>query len=163
MAKPVRWTQDEIDAFVSDAHRRHIRNAGQKKKWTPDEVAVRREGIYREMGKGKSYSQMVRELIDRWGASDRTIRIWVSDAKDALIKTNAESREEYCNKMYEKLERLAAEAEEAGDRKSMLAAYEMMNKMNGVYTQKVEADIKGETTIAFKFGNEEETGNEGDE
>ena len=67
-----------------------------------------------------------------------------------MIETNKETIEEYRNKMMEKLERLAKDAEEAGDRKSMLAAYEQINKMNGVYTQKVEADVKGE--IKFDFG-----------
>lgn len=155
MAKTYRMTEEERDNYITDAYRRHQRNGGLKRKWTEDEVAVRREGIYKEMGKGKSYSQMIYDLMDRWGVTDRTLRTWISDAKSALVKTNEESREEYVNKMLEKLERLATDAEAHNDRKSMIAAYEMMNKLNGVYTQKVEADIKGETTIAFRFGNDE--------
>ena len=149
-------TVEERDNFMRSAHKRHTQNGGNRKKWTDDEVSVRREAIYHEMGLGKSYSQMVFDLQERWGASNRTIRAWISDAKQELIRQNDENKEEYLNKMIEKLERLAEDALAHNDRKSAIAAYDMVNKLNNAYTQKIEADVKGETTISFRFGNDEQ-------
>lgn len=149
------FTVEERDNFLRNAHLRHTANGGNRKKWTDDEISVRREAIYYEMGRGKSYAQIVFELEDRWGACNRTIRSWIADAKAELVKQNNDSKEEFIKKMEEKLERIAEDALSHGDRKSALAAYEQINRLNGAYTQKIEADVKEETTISFKFGNDQ--------
>ena len=57
--------------------------------------------------------------------------------------------------MVEKLERLADDALAHNDRKSALSAYDQINRLNNAYTQKIEADVNQETTISFKFGNDQ--------
>ena len=148
-------TIEERDTLLRNAHIRHTKNGGNRRKWTDDEISVRREAIYHEMGLGKSYAQMVFELQERWGASNRTVRAWISDAKAELVRQNDGNKEEYINKMVEKLERLAEDALAHNDRKSALAAYDQINRLNGAYTQKIEADVKEETVVSFRFGNEE--------
>lgn len=148
-------TVEERDNFIKEAIERHKQFGRPLKTWTEDELAVRREAIYREMGQGKSYSQMVFELMDRWGASNKSVRNWIADAKAELVKQNKENKDEYVNKMVEKLERLADDALAHNDRKSALAAYDQINKLNGAYTQKIDAEVKGDTIISFRFGNDE--------
>ena len=143
-------TIEERDTYLRGIIQTKKEARGNGKVWAEADKMLRNEAIYEEMGKGKSYSQICFELAERWNCSQSTIYDYITAARKALIETNKETIEEYRNKMMEKLERLAKDAEEAGDRKSMLAAYEQINKMNGVYTQKVEADVKGE--IKFDFG-----------
>lgn len=143
-------TIEERDTYLRGIIQTKKVAKGNGKVWAEADKMLRNEAIYYEMGLGKSYSKIMFELSERWNCSKQTISDYIKGAREALIETNAETIEEYRNKMMEKLERLAKDAEEAGDRKSMLAAYDQINKMNGVYTQKVDADIKGE--IHFDFG-----------
>lgn len=148
-------TAEERDTYIRDACQRKIRGGQKNKKWTETELSVRREAIYQEMGQGKSYAQMLYELQERWGMSERTIKSYIADAKEQLVLHNEESKEEFINKMVEKLERLADDALSHNDRKSALAAYDQINRLNNAYTQKIEADVNQETTISFKFGNDQ--------
>ena len=143
-------TIEERDTYLRGVIQTKKEAKGNGKVWAEADKMLRNEAIYYEMGLGKSYSQIMFDLSERWNCSQQTISDYITAARKALIETNKETIEEYRNKMMEKLERLAKDAEEAGDRKAMLAAYEQINKMSGVYTQKVEADVKGE--IKFDFG-----------
>lgn len=105
------------------------------------------------MGLGKSYAKMRYELAERWDCTQKQVEVYIADARKALLKTSQENIEEYRTKMIEKLERLAEEAEANGDRKSALAAYDQINKLNGAYTTKIEADVKED--IRFDFGGGE--------
>jgi hypothetical protein len=143
-------TIEERDTYLRGVIQTKKEAKGNGKVWAEADKMLRNEAIYYEMGLGKSYSKIMFDLSERWNCSQQTISDYLKAARQALIETNKETIEEYRNKMMEKLERLAKDAEEAGDRKAMLAAYEQINKMSCVYTQKVEADVKGE--IKFDFG-----------
>lgn len=146
-------TLEERDAFISNSIRRRS-NGGKSamKKWTKEEVEVRNEAIFEELGKGKSIMKVCYELAERWGCCQASIEKYIKEAKQALMDKATEGIEEYRSKMIEKLERLAEDAEAHGDRKSMLAAYEQISKLQGAYSTKVEAEINGD--IKFKFGDE---------
>lgn len=143
-------TVEERDATIRSIIEKHRNN--KKLLWTELEVALRNEAILYEMGCGKSYSEMMFDLAERWNCSRQSVENYIRAAKDMIMKANQETIEQFRHKMVEKLERLARNAEQAGDRKSMLAAYDQINKLKGAYTQvqKVDADIKGE--IHFEFG-----------
>lgn len=143
-------TIEERDTYLRGVIQTKKEAKGNGKVWAEADKMLRNEAIYYEMGLGKSYSKIMFDLSERWNCSKQTISDYLKAARQALIETNEETIEEYRNKMMEKLERLAKDAEEAGDRKAMLSAYDQINKMSGVYTQKVEADVKGE--IKFDFG-----------
>ena len=143
-------TIEERDAYfkalISEkAHARRDRKA-----WNDTDRVLRDEALYYEMGLGKSNSQIAYELSERWGCHFSSIIRYLREAKQRLIETNNDNPEAFKNKMMEKLERLAKDAEEHGDRKSQLAAYDQINKINGNYTQKIEADVNA--TIKFEFG-----------
>lgn len=147
-------TIEERDAFIANSIKsRSHGSKGTVKKWTPEEIEIRNEAIFEEMGKGKSFMKIQYELAQRWGCSQTSIEKYFKAAKQALMEKATEGIEEYRSKMIEKLERLAEDAEAHNDRKSMLAAYEQISKLQGAYSTKVEAEINGD--IRFKFGDEE--------
>jgi hypothetical protein len=146
-------TIEERDAMIADSiKRRSNRGNSSNKKWTEEELNLRHEAIFQEMGKGKSQMQIAFELSQRWGCNQGTVERYIAEAKKSLQEKAVENIEEYRSKMIEKLERLAADAEAHNDRKSMIAAYEQISKLKGAYTTKVEADINGE--LRFRFGDE---------
>lgn len=147
-------TIEERDKYIATVIKEKIVAKGNCKIWSEEDKLIRDEAIYHEMGKGKSTAQIAYELTERWECKVQTVYRYIKEAKQRLIQINKENPEAFRNKMMEKIERVARKAEEAGDRKSMLAAYDMLNKLNGAYTQvqKVEADVKSD--IKFEFGGE---------
>lgn len=143
-------TIEERDAYLKALIDEKFTSRRANRAWTDEDRILRDEAIYHEMGLGKSNSQIAYDLSERWGCHFGTIMRYIKEAKQRLIATNNENPEMFKNKMMEKLERLAKNAEEHGDRKSMLAAYDQINKINGNYTQKIEADVNA--TIKFEFG-----------
>lgn len=141
---------DERDDYIKHTIANLAKCGGKSHKWFPHEIAVRRESIYYWLGQGKSKMALRSFLGERWGVSGPTIEKYVRDAVKALLEEAKESQEEFRKKMIEKLERLADDAIRHGDRKSALAAYEQISKLNGAYTNKVEASLN--TDIKFKFG-----------
>lgn len=147
-------TVEERDAFIAHAIMNRSNNGKlPRKKWSPEELEIRNEAIFEELGKGKSIMKVCYDLAERWGCAQSSIQKYVKEAKQALMERATEGIEEYRSKMIEKLERLAEDAEAHNDRKSMLAAYEQISKLQGAYSTKVEAEINGD--IRFKFGDEE--------
>lgn len=143
-------TAAEKDAYIANVIRTKHLTKMNARSWSNDDLVIRDEIIYHEMGLGKSTSQICYDLSERWGCHFQTVMKYVSEAKKRLIETNRENPESFKQKMMEKLERLAKDAEAHNDRKTMLAVYAEMNKLNNMYTTKVEADVK--ETITFEFG-----------
>lgn len=127
-------------------------NNGIHSKWTDDEKMVRRDFIYYWYGKGKSDAQMGKLIVETLGCNYTTARSYIRDANEYLAELSKENIQTYREKMIEKLEQLAEEALATRDRKTALACYDQISKLNGAYTQKIEADLKGD--IKFEFGGE---------
>ena len=145
-------TIEERDGIIRRAIAMRKEKHTPKRKWEESELNLRREAIYHEMGLGKSYAFMCYDLAERWDCSQSQMQDYIAEARRALSQTAKEGIEEFRTKMTEKLERLAKDAEEHGDRKSMLAAYDQISKLNGAYTTKVEAEVNGD--IKFDFGGD---------
>lgn len=143
-------TPEERDNYIKDALARMKAAGGRSKRWRENDIIIRRESIYYWMGQGKSRNALRLFLADLWDCSFHAVDNYIKDALDTLAQSSVEKNDEYRTKMIEKLERVAEDAMNNGDRKSALAAYEQMSKLNGAYTQKVEADLH--TDIKFKFG-----------
>lgn len=143
-------TAEERDRYIANIVRENAASKGSHRTWTETDKEMRDECLYYEMGQGKSYAKIAAELSERWGCKQTTIYRYLTDARKRLAKINREKADEYRTKMIEKLERLANDALRHGDRKSALAAYDQISKLQGAYTNKVEADVKAD--ITFDFG-----------
>ena len=54
----------------------------------------------------------------------------------------------------QRLESILEDALADKNRKEALQTIDLLNKIQGLYVNKVEADVKADTTIEFKFGGE---------
>lgn len=117
--------------------------------WTDEMKEIRRAAIIRLIQKGVSSYKMAQEIRERWGCTMTTAKEYVADALDYLSKFRDNPRI-MKNKIEEMLEKIITEAEANGRHKEALQALDMLNKMDGNYVTKVEAEIK--TEIEFDFG-----------
>lgn len=122
--------------------------------WGDADVMLRRQVILDLIGQGLSRRRIVEELCARWGVTTQRVYEYYKDAFNSMINDNEEVVEKYRDLQVGRLEALAEDALAHNDRKSALAAYEQLSKLNGLYVNKVEADVKEDKTIKFSFGDE---------
>ena len=123
-----------------------------KATWGEEALMLRRQAIMDLMGKGKSRTKIVSELVERWGVNQSTAYTYVEDVNQFLSASYKEESDHLKDIIYHKLESLAEDALEHNDRKSALKAYEDIAKMAGLYEDKVK--LENNTVIKFDFGGE---------
>lgn len=150
--KYTKMTDEELDALIVP-YLEDLRSYAPRGKMTPgwsDEMKeIRRAAIIRLIQRGVSTYKIVQELRDRWNAPQVRAKEYVADALD-FLSTFRENPRIMKNKIEEMLEKIITEAEANGRHKEALQALDMLNKMDGNYVTKVEAEIK--TEIEFDFG-----------
>lgn len=143
-----------VDALILSKLRNMPKKGGRKvygQTWTPLELTYRRQAIYKMMNAGYSKFECVCEIQKRWEVTDNTALEYYKDALESLAQTNEEVIEHIRDIQTQRLEKMYKECLEEGNRKEALKALEQLNKIGGIYKEKVEADITGEMT--FDFGD----------
>lgn len=144
-------TPEEQDNIIKKIlNSTHARGGTQKNAWTEYALNIRRQVILDLLGQGLSHTRITQELMARWGVCISTAWNYYNDAiaflteDTEIVKANAREI------MIQRLEALAEDALAHNDRKSALTAYEQLNKLNSLYTTKVEADVKTDITFDFQ-------------
>ena len=109
--------------------------------------------ITRLVAIGIPREEIVHEMMDKYGYTDDvTMSKYHKAAIAAMDERNKAYFEDIAKANTQRLTAIIEEAHEAGDRKSMLTAIDMLNKMGNLYTQKV--DIKTDSPIfEIKLGD----------
>lgn len=120
-----------------------------KNRWNEAELCLRRQVITDLLCQGLSSTRVKQELMSRWEVSGASAIHYIKDAIESMASDNEVFIEKARDIMLHKLEGIAEDALAHNDRKSALSAYEQMNKISGLYKDKIEADVK--TEIKFDF------------
>lgn len=128
------------------------RGGKRKNAWTDYALNIRRQVILDLLGQGLSHTRITQELMARWGVCISTAWNYYNDAVAFLTEDTEVVKANAREIMIQRLEALAEDALAHNDRKSALSAYEQLNKLNALYVNKIEADVKEDTTIRFNFG-----------
>lgn len=109
--------------------------------------------ITRMVAIGIPRDEITDELCEKYGFTDRdTISRYHKAAIAALDERNKQYFKDIARANTQRLTAIIEEAYEQGDRRSMLTAIDMLNKMGNIYTQKV--DIKSDNPIfEIKIGD----------
>lgn len=148
------FTAEEIDKMIITRLNMHRKRGGTRTNiWNEETLLVRRQVILDYMAQGLGHTRIAQELMNRWGIGDNVARSYIKDAIEYLEESSLDFAEHTTSIMTKRLEAIAEDALAHGDRKSALAAYDQLNKMNGHYLANV--NLKTDTTISFDFGNTE--------
>lgn len=146
-------TDDEIDAYMEERIHRtgniNTRMSNKQREWTEAELQIRNMVILDMLKNGMSRPLISLELQRRWGINKTTACRYIRIALDALVEDNEEFIKEARDIAVNRLEGLMEDSIARGDRANALKAMDMLNKINGLYTEKVE--VKGDAVIAFEF------------
>jgi hypothetical protein len=122
------------------------------KGWTDESKAVRRMVILDYLAQGLSHHRIATELKRRWDVCDATAYSYIKDCADYLGKQVAEFSKHNYEIALHRVEAVAEDALSRNDNKTALRAFDMINRMQGLYEEKVKVEAEG--TISFKFGDE---------
>ena len=108
--------------------------------------------IASDISKGCTYREMQQRYQEEWGLAASTISFYITEAIQALKAPELQDAIKDIN--FDRLTSIYRQSLEEGDRKSQLKAIDLLNKMAGLYTQKVE--VATEDEFKFTFTNKEQ-------
>lgn len=151
---------EKVDAIIKSRLAQFSTKGGRQKnslvKWTDAELELRDAVVMDYLTvNGLSRERTAQQLADRWDVSMQSARNYVKDAITRFAKNYVEIDEATRKKILEeKLQSIYEDAVSAKDRQSSLKAIDILNKMNGMYTDKSDVNLSVDGKITFDFGGE---------
>lgn len=151
---------EKVDAIIKSRLAQFSTKGGTQKnslvKWTEAELELRDAVIMDYLTvNGLSRERTAQQIADRWDVSMQSARNYVRDAITRFAKNYVEIDEATRKKLFEeKLQSIYEDAVIAKDRQSSLRAIDILNKMNGMYTDKSDVNVNVDGKITFEFGGE---------
>ena len=151
---------EKVDAIIKSRLAQFSTKGGTQKnslvKWTDAELELRDAVVMDYLTvNGLSRERTAQQLADRWDISMQSARNYVKDAITRFAKNYVEIDEATRKKILEeKLQSIYEDAVTAKDRQSSLKAIDILNKMNGMYTDKSDVNLSVDGKITFDFGGE---------
>ena len=151
-------TIEEQDAIIIGCLNKHTKRGGSisndLKIWNDEAIQIRRDIIIELLGKGLNHDKVVKEMSNRWGVSRPTGYKYLKDACEYLSEGSQELKEHYAEVAQSRITAILEKCIEGNNNRLALASLDMLNRIQGLYTSKIEAEVKQDTTIEFKFGGE---------
>ena len=151
---------EEIDAVIKSKLAQFSTKGGKQKnslvKWSESEIELRDAVIIDYITtNGLSREKTAQQISSRWDISMATARKYVAEAIKHFCDNVVEESEAVRKKLFEeKLQSIYEDAVTAKDRQSSLRAIDILNKMNGMYTDKSDVNLSVDGKITFEFGGE---------
>lgn len=151
---------EEIDAVIKSKLAQFSTKGGKQKnslvKWTDEEIELRDAVIIDYITtNGLSREKTAQQISSRWDISMVTARKYVAEAIKHFCDNVVEESEAVRKKLFEeKLQSIYEDAVIAKDRQSSLRAIDILNRMNGMYTDKSDVNLSVDGKITFEFGGE---------
>lgn len=151
---------EKVDAIIKSRLAQFSTKGGTQKnslvKWTEAELELRDAVIMDYLTvNGLSRERTAQQIADRWDVTMQSARNYVKDAITRFAKNYVEIDEATRKKLFEeKLQSIYEDAVSAKDRQSSLKAIDILNKMNGMYTDKSDVNVNVDGKITFEFGGE---------
>ena len=118
-------------------------------RWKDEDLALRNYAIWKLLYKeGRSRADSVRNIKQRWNISQKTAYEYIKVAENEVNETYDETIEQYRSKSMEKAQKLYKMAIDNNQPKVALQALDMINKLQGMYTENVNKTV---TVNEIKF------------
>lgn len=142
-------TDEEIDAKIVSCLTEQKRPNQYNYRWKDEDLALRNYAVWRLLYKqGKSRIDTVRNLVGRWGITQKTAYEYIKVAENEVNATYDETTEEMRAKSLEKAQKLYDMAIEQNQPKVAMQALDMINKLKGMYTENKTVTVND---IRFEF------------
>lgn len=147
------YTIEEIEKFIQSVYKPKSERKGKKVFWINDKLELRRLYIQKCINDGMSKPMVHQRLKELLGIETQCAYRYIKDAMDNLVENNEEVKKYYRDIQISRTEQLLNMSIARGDLKNALTANEQLNKINGIYNEKVETEVKH--IYKFNFGGDE--------
>lgn len=113
---------------------------------------LRRQVIMQLLKRGMPRTEIVSFIMEKLNASEKSSYEYLNDVFDYIKTTDEQLKEDVRLTTIEKLQEVVKDCLERGKHKEALSAYDQINKINGLYTETKNVNVKD---ITFKFGGDE--------
>ena len=143
-------TPEDIDGMIK-AHMDRVRETHQCP-WDKDTLLLRNSVILQYIcEQGLSNRRTAEQISARWNISMDAAIDWVKSALETLAAHTTENIEDLRKKHIERLENMMEQALNDGAKDAALKCSDQIAKTLGLYSERKDINVKGETTITFEF------------
>lgn len=123
--------------------------------WSGIWLYLRRQMMLTMLKKGWARTDIIKYVIENVGVGEKCAYNYLNDAFDYIKTSDEELKEDARLTTIEKLQSLIKECLERGKHKEALIAYEQLNKINGLYSETKNINVRD---IKFQFGGGDAVG-----
>lgn len=108
--------------------------------------------VYKALVEMNTTADIKKTFSEKWDCSEQNIDYYIKKAYE-IFDTNMEKEfAKLANNQITRLMNIACAALQRGDLSNALKATDIINKLGGLYTEKVEANVKADSVIQVNFG-----------
>jgi hypothetical protein len=146
------YSMEDIEKILQSLYKSRLYQRS-KDFWVGHKLELRRLYIQKCINDGMSKPMVHQRLKELLGIETQCAYRYIKDAMDNLVENNEEVKKYYRDIQISRTEQLLNMSIARGDLKNALTANEQLNKINGIYNEKVETEVKH--IYKFNFGGDE--------
>lgn len=108
--------------------------------------------VYKDMVEMYTTADIKKKYTELWDCSEQNIDYYIREAYKIFDKNMEKEFAKLATNQITRLMNIGCNAMQRGDLSNAIKATDLINKLGGLYTEKVEANVKGDTTIKVNFG-----------
>lgn len=108
--------------------------------------------VYKDLVEMMTVADIKKKYSELWDCSEQNINWYITQAYKIFDSNMEKEFAKLANNQITRLMNIGCTALQRGDLGNAIKATDMINKLGGLYTEKVEANIKADTTIQVNFG-----------
>ena len=108
--------------------------------------------VYKDLVEMMTVADIKKKYSELWNCTEQNINWYITQAYKIFDSNMEKEFAKLANNQISRLMNIGCTALQRGDLSNALKATDLINKLGGLYTEKVEANIKGDTTIQVNFG-----------
>lgn len=120
--------------------------------------------VYKDLVEMMTVADIKKKYSELWNCTEQNINWYISQAYKIFDSNMEKEFAKLANNQITRLMNIGCTAMQRGDLSNALKATDLINKLGGLYTEKVEANVKADSIIQVNFGgftidtnNEEDT------
>jgi hypothetical protein len=108
--------------------------------------------VYKDLVEMYTVADIKKKYSELWNCSEQNINWYISQAYKIFDSNMEKEFAKLANNQISRLMNIGCAALQRGDLSNAIKATDIINKLGGLYTEKVEANVKADTTIQVNFG-----------
>lgn len=108
--------------------------------------------VYKDLVEMMTVADIKKKYSELWDCTEQNINWYITQAYKIFDSNMEKEFAKLANNQITRLMNIGCTALQRGDLGNALKATDMINKLSGLYTEKVEANIKADSVIQVNFG-----------